>query len=208
MRPCAGGASQYGEELARRPDPELRQRAVVRAQQAVEAFPSQENVLAYSRLLLEQGDVEESLRAWEALLERGGLPYATLAYSHSTYGGAELQHELIAGVERHCRPVRGHRQWIEDELWDPPEAVAGEYRVRRPIVCETPISIFAALPLALAHGHRYLVLANERSADEGSFTWQRTGEEVNHQWGKSLEAERLLDGYLRRHLLVAMSLDS
>jgi hypothetical protein len=154
------------------------------------------------------GGGKDSLVAMR-LLERGGLAYATLAYSHSTYGGERLQHELIEGVERHCRPARGHRQWVEDELWDEPTATAREYGVRGLIVCETPISIFAALPPALAHGYRHLVLANERSADEGSFIWRESGpepsEEVNHQWGKSFAAERLLDGYLRRHLLANVS---
>ena len=150
------------------------------------------------------GGGKDSLVAMR-LLERAGLAYATLAYSHSTYGGERLQHELIGGVERHCRPARAHRQWVEDELWDTPAVTAHEYGVSRPIVCETPISIFAALPLVLAHGYRHLVLANERSADEGSFAWSATGEEVNHQWGKSFAAERLLDGYLRRHLLANVS---
>jgi hypothetical protein len=139
------------------------------------------------------------------LLERGGLAYATLAYSHSTYGDEGRQHELIGGVERLCRPVRAHRLWIEDRLWDEPAATARDYGTSGPIVCETPISIFAALPLALEHGYRYLVLANERSADQGSFVrppnGSRVDEEINHQWGKSFAAERLLDGYLRRHLL-------
>ncbi len=154
------------------------------------------------------GGGKDSLVAMR-LLERAGLAYATLAYSHSTYGGERLQHELIGGVERLCRPARGHLQWVEDELWDEPAALAREYGVSRPIVCETPISIFAALPLALAHGYRHLVLANERSADEGSFVWPDSGpapgEEVNHQWGKSFAAERLIDGYLRRHLLSNVS---
>ena len=150
------------------------------------------------------GGGKDSLVAMR-LLERAGLPYATLAYSHSAYGAETLQHELIGGVEDHCSPARSHRQWVEDELWQEPEAIAADYGVSRPIVCETPISVFAALPVALAHGYRHLVLANERSADEGSFTWKATGEDVNHQWGKSFAAERLIDGYLRRHLLAGVS---
>ncbi|MFQ5348843.1 MAG: hypothetical protein ACE5EG_00205 [Thermoanaerobaculia bacterium] len=148
------------------------------------------------------GGGKDSLVAMR-LLERAGRPYATLAYSHSTYGGECLQHELIAGVERHCQPAHSHRQWVEDELWDEPAVTAHEFGVSRPIVCETPISIFAAL--ALARGYCYLIQANERSADEGSFVWPETGEEVNHQWGKSFAAERLLDAYLRRHLLANVS---
>lgn len=150
------------------------------------------------------GGGKDSLVAMR-LLERTGLAYSTLAYSHSTYGGERLQHELIDGVERHCHPVHAHRQWVEDELWDDPAGLAREHGVSRPIVCETPISVFAALPLALAGGYRHLILANERSADEGSFRWPATGEEVNHQWGKSLAAERLIDEYLGRHLVAGVS---
>jgi hypothetical protein len=161
-------------------------------------------VLGGAASLCFNGGGKDSLVAMR-LLERAGQAYSTLAYSHSTYGGEGLQHELIGGVERLCNPARAHRQWVEDELWDDPGATAREYGVSRPIVCETPISIFAALPLALAHGYRHLVLANERSADEGNFTWSETGEEVNHQWGKSSAAERLIDDYLRRYLLANVS---
>ncbi len=146
------------------------------------------------------GGGKDSLVAMR-LLERAGLPYATLGYAHSTYGGEELQHGLIGGVERHCRPARVHRQTVADELWDDPAATAREYGVVGLICSETPISVFAALPVALAHGYRHLVLANERSADDPNFDWPETGEAVNHQWGKSFEAERLIDRYLRSELL-------
>jgi len=46
-----------------------------------------------------------------------------------------------------------------------------------------------------------MVLAHEHSANAGNLVWERTGEEVNHQWGKSLAAEQLLDGYLRAELI-------
>jgi hypothetical protein len=46
-----------------------------------------------------------------------------------------------------------------------------------------------------------MVLGNEASANRGNLRWSATGEEVNHQWGKSLEAEALLDDYLRRELV-------
>lgn len=56
------------DELGRRPDPELRERALAYANEAVEIFPSYDNVSNYSKLLLHGGRVEESLRAWEILL--------------------------------------------------------------------------------------------------------------------------------------------
>jgi tetratricopeptide (TPR) repeat protein len=56
------------EELGRSSDPGLRERALEYASEAVELFPSYDNVANYSRLLLEEGRLEESLRAWEILL--------------------------------------------------------------------------------------------------------------------------------------------
>jgi hypothetical protein len=56
------------DELGRRRDSELRERALVYANEAVELFPSYDNVSNYSTLLLHGGQVEESLRAWEILL--------------------------------------------------------------------------------------------------------------------------------------------
>jgi len=61
------------------------------------------------------------------------------------------------------------------------------------------LAVFAALPVALARGYRGLVLAHEASANTANLTWH--GEDINHQWGKSWEAEVLLDAYVRSELL-------
>lgn len=66
---------------------------------------------------------------------------------------------------------------------------------------ETPASVFMSLPFALAHGYDDFIVGHERSADFGNFIWSMTGEEINHQWGKTLEAERLLSTYVAEHLL-------
>ena len=66
---------------------------------------------------------------------------------------------------------------------------------------ETPSSIFTAIPLALQHGYLYFSLGHERSADTGQVFWEKTGEDVNHQWGKSLEAEELLNNYVQENLV-------
>ena len=49
------------------------------------------------------------------------------------------------------------------------------------------------------------MLANELSADAGNLWWERTGESVNHQWGKSLEAELLLNQYIRGEFISNVS---
>jgi len=90
---------------------------------------------------------------------------------------------------------------IDDFLDAPVVRLRPELGVRTITAAETPASVFAALPLALARGYRHLVLAHEASANSGNLMWGATGEQVNHQWGKSFEAERLLDQYVRSELL-------
>ncbi len=136
------------------------------------------------------------------LLEQAGLPFATLGYSHSIYGAAAAQHALLDRVGERTARVRAERQWIVDDFLDAPVArLRPELGVHSITAAETPASVFAALPLAVARGYRHLVLAHEASANRGNLTWGATGEEVNHQWGKSYEAERVLADYVRRELV-------
>jgi UDP-N-acetyl-alpha-D-muramoyl-L-alanyl-L-glutamate epimerase len=136
------------------------------------------------------------------LLERAGLPFATLGYSHSIYGAAEPQHALLDRVAGATARVRAERQWIYDDFMDSPVAkLRPSLGVNSLLAAETPASVFAALPLALARGYRGLVVGHEHSANTGNLHWDATGEEVNHQWGKGWEAEALLDRYVGAHLL-------
>ena len=147
------------------------------------------------------GGGKDSLVALK-LLERAGLPFATLGYSHSIYGGAEHQHALLDRLGNASARVRAERQWIYDDFLDSPVArLRPSLGVKSLLAAETPASVFAALPLALARGYRGLVLAHERSANSGNLVWDKTGEEINHQWGKGWEAEQLLETYVRKHLL-------
>ena len=136
------------------------------------------------------------------LLERAGLPFATLGYAHSIYGAAGPQHALLDRLGAATARVRAERQWVIDDILDAPVTrLRPALGVRSIHAAETPASVFAALPLALARGYRGLVVGHERSANAGNLVWDVTGEEVNHQWGKSWEAEQLLDAYVRTHLL-------
>ncbi|MEP6859140.1 MAG: hypothetical protein ABJE66_00870 [Deltaproteobacteria bacterium] len=147
------------------------------------------------------GGGKDSLVALK-LLERAGLPFATLGYAHSIYGASAPQHALLDRVGERTARVRAERQWIIDDFLDAPVVqLRPELGVRTITAAETPASVFAALPIALARGYRHLVLAHEASANSGNLTWSTTGEEVNHQWGKSWEAERLLDAYVQKELL-------
>jgi hypothetical protein len=160
------------------------------------------------KLLLFCGGGKDSLVA-ARVIEEAGLGYASYAYSHSTYGPPEPQHGLIDGLLDHLRPVDRHRHWVFDDLLDVPVArLAPELGVGSVTAAETPSSVFGALPLALVRGYTDLVVGHERSADRGNLVWSRTGEEVNHQWGKSLDAERRLQGYVDEHLVSGLAYSS
>ncbi len=150
-------------------------------------------------LLAFSGGGKDSLVALK-LLERANLPFATLGYAHSIYGAAELQHDLLDRLGHVTARVRAERQWVIDDLLDAPIArLRPALGVKYLLAAETPASMFAAIPIALARGYRGLVVAHEASANTGNLDWN--GEVVNHQWGKGWEAEQLLDGYLRRALV-------
>jgi UDP-N-acetyl-alpha-D-muramoyl-L-alanyl-L-glutamate epimerase len=152
-----------------------------------------------TELLAFCGGGKDSLVALK-LLERAGLPFATLGYAHSIYGNAASQHALLDRIGGVSARVRAERQWVSDDFMDAPViALRPELGIHSLLAAETPASVFAALPLALARGYRGLVVAHEHSANSGNLVWD--GEEVNHQWGKGWEAERLLDDYVRGELL-------
>lgn len=136
------------------------------------------------------------------LLERSGVAFSTLAYSSSIYGQAAAQHKLIDNLLDQTTPVMRHRQWIFDDFMDSPVLSAlPEIGVKTLCAAETPSSIFACLPFVLKEGYTRVVLGHERSADNGNMIWSETGEEINHQWGKSFEAEVAIKTYIEQELI-------
>jgi UDP-N-acetyl-alpha-D-muramoyl-L-alanyl-L-glutamate epimerase len=144
------------------------------------------------------GGGKDSLVALK-LLERARLPFATLGYAHSSYGSVAAQHALLDRLGDATTRVRAERQWVLDDFLESPAlALRPELGVRSLLAAETPASVFAALPLALVRGYRGLVVAHEASANTGNLVWG--DEAVNHQWGKSWEAEVLLADYVQSEL--------
>ncbi|MGB1250203.1 MAG: hypothetical protein ACPG8W_06175 [Candidatus Promineifilaceae bacterium] len=136
------------------------------------------------------------------LLERIEQPYANVVYSHSIYGTSQFQHDLIDGLIAHSANETRHQITVFDSFVDSPVLQLNpEYDVDTLKAAETPSTTFAALPIMLQHGYRYMVRGHEHSANVGNLIWDATGEDVNHQWGKSLEAEQLINDYLQQELI-------
>ena len=162
--------------------------------------PCQRN-LSTPKTLAFFGGGKDSLVAAK-LLESIGQPYDSLVYAASIYGNLNRQHEHITRLLDCCDPVQRHRQWILDDFMDSPVLDLGPSTPARTLTAaETPSSIFASLPIVLAHNIGDICLAHEKSSDTGQVFWEKTGEDVNHQWGKSFEAETLLNQYIQDHLI-------
>jgi len=63
----------------------------------------------------------------------------------------------------------------------------------------TVIIAAAAVIVAVANGHSSVVFSNESSADEPTLTDYK-GLNINHQWAKSSEAERLIKRWVSRYI--------
>lgn len=147
------------------------------------------------------GGGKDSLVAMK-LLNDIGHPFGTLVYSASFYGQSKFQHDLISKLIDSYGVETRHRQWVFDDFLDSPVLEQRkEWGVEAVTAAETPSSIFGVLPYVLDRGYRYISLAHERSADAPQVVWEKTGEAVNHQWGKSFEAEEMLNRYVQQQLV-------
>ncbi|HBR00456.1 MULTISPECIES: hypothetical protein [unclassified Roseofilum] len=153
-----------------------------------------------STILTGCGGGKDSVVAMK-ILEDAGLPFSSMQYSHSVYGKAELQHDLITEVVKETTPIKTHKISIIDDFLDFPLFPLYFPKNSGIIAPETPVSIFESLPLMLHEGYKFLSLAHERSANTGNLFWEELGKEVNHQWGKGFEAEQALNTFIQNHLL-------
>ncbi|CAF3440979.1 unnamed protein product [Rotaria socialis] len=147
------------------------------------------------------GGGKDSLVAMK-LMEGAKIPFSTFTYTHSIYGSAESQSALIEKLMDTSLPISRHKLSVNDTFLNTPiDSFCSRYQIHQVLAAETPASIFSVLPLVLVLGYRHIILAHERSADKDNLVWNATGEDVNHQCGKSLEAEILINKYIQEELI-------
>lgn len=157
------------------------------------------------RLLALCGGGKDSLASFK-LLERAGVPFDAMVYSHNIYGKAQPQHDLIDGMLRHTAAGRVHRGWVYDTALDSPAArLYPEYGINNILAAETVSSYWTALPIALAYDYTRVALGVTRSTDEHNLVWPETGEAINYLWGMSTAAEQLLHDYIRDEIAADLS---
>lgn len=187
------GQWRYQHDKPDYPGPRFCSQAVANTVSPITLPAGQTEILAFC------GGGKDSLVGMK-LLERAGIPYATFAYSNTIYGRAEHQHDLIGGLIAVCAPSNQHQLRVYDSFVDAPVLQAYP-DIHEILAAETPTSLLAALPVLLQHRYCNMVLAHERSANTGNLIWEITGEDINHQWGKSYAAEQLLNHYLQTEFM-------
>src|SRR5207237_3941832 len=138
------------------------------------------------RSLLTIGGGRDSALA-AALLRDSGLAFSCMMLNPSSAA------EKIARHVSASAPVIIHRTICPELL---------ELNRREYLNGHTPFSAYLAFLGAaclLLYGYSDIIVANERSSDEGNVHYR--GKEINHQYSKSLRFEALFDEYLRRHLI-------
>ena len=140
------------------------------------------------------------------LLESAKVPFASFSYSISQYGSARDQFERVQPVLQRCKPAMSHFVMITDAFLDVPLDTDDQWFKKLGLKSRSNAAlteIFSILPVMLHYGYRHAVIGNEHSANVGNLEWaDENGTQVNHQWGKSYEAELIFSRYISRFIAV------
>lgn len=156
------------------------------------AFPYDESLVSpapvrlqpLSRSLLLNGAGKDSILSAEILREKK-IPFDLFAFA-PTPAHARIA-ALLGARTIEVNRRRDARAGLVAALWD----VSGDYP-------SVSTFTFVAVLLAELLGYDSIIFSNERSADFGNFT--HLGLEVNHQWCKSSEAEKMVNDYIQRYI--------
>jgi hypothetical protein len=121
------------------------------------------------------------------MLEDSGIPYDVYQWARSEYGLLGDQHALCDKIVPPGKVIR--RISISDDFSRGPFADIYFPQEKDAMTLGSPESLFAAIPIFLAEGYRTFLVGNERSSDTPNLVYD--GQDINHQWIKSLEAEWL-----------------
>lgn len=138
-----------------------------------------------SRALLLNGAGKDSILSAE-LLKSKGIPFDFFAFSPT------LAHERIARLVGVQTISVTRRRDLRAQFAALMRGTSSAY---------PSVSTFTFIAALLAELFQYdsIVFSNERSADFGNCTY--LGLQVNHQWCKSSEAEKLIQNYLERYVI-------
>lgn len=156
-------------------------RGLVRFPFVQKALPAVERCPCLPRALLAFGGGKDSIVAAESLRESGA------EFSLFSLGAAAVQVKAAEVAGKELIVLRQNVDPLALDLQRKKEVYSGH-------IPYTAIYTFAGLLAALLFDFSRLVFANEKSADEGNIEY--LGMEINHQWSKTSEFERLVKKYI------------
>lgn len=158
------------------------------ARRSATALPRQE------RALVSIGGGKDSIVAAE-FIRAERVPFATFTVS------SQRPSPIIEDVMREIgAPRKKLRRTVDPQL---ASTMPGSFNGHIPI---TMINAFLGVLLAALEDFRYVVFANEASANVGNHIYR--GREINHQWSKSQEFETLFQNHIRTSVTQDISLFS
>lgn len=116
-----------------------------------------------------------------ALLRKQNIPFDT--FSLNFYPIIEKQ---VAALGLNHISIE---RTIDKQLFSLPDAYNGHVPI-------SMIYAMAATVIAVLGGYRYIILSNERSANEGNVEY--LGQSINHQWSKSMRFEQAFHDYVQQ----------
>jgi hypothetical protein len=160
-------------------------RDLIRFPHAAAAAHEPQSLSLKNRSLLFVGGGKDSIVSGE-LLKKGEKEFAsfTLGNSPVQEGTAERLGSPHIVVERRIDPQLF-------ELNKRPDAANGHIPI-------SMIYAFIGIIAAAIYDYRYVIASNEESSNYGNVRY--LGEEVNHQWSKSLEFETLFRDYVQKNV--------
>jgi hypothetical protein len=139
-----------------------------------------------------------------SLLQGAGIPFDVLEYSSSKYGNRAEQSDVEELAHESSPHSHINELAVYDDFLDSPilEYDGREYKIHTLAAAETPASVFESLPIVLQSGYQALALGHEKSANYPNLIWKQEDDNpINHQWGKSLEAQKRIAEYIKEHLI-------
>lgn len=139
-----------------------------------------------------------------SLLQGAGIPFDVLEYSSSIYGNRAEQSDVEELAHDSSPSSSIYELAVYDDFLDSPilEYDGEDYKIHTLAAAETPASVFECLPIVLQSGYQALALGHEKSANSPNLLWKKEDNNpVNHQWGKSLEAQKRIASYVSECLI-------
>lgn len=153
----------------------------IEALDIIPAEPVALPVIDEQHLLVPVGGGKDSTVTFEALRAAGFQP---------TLFAVDSYQPITATVERSGLPYLEAERTIDPQLIE-----LNQHGARNGHVPITIIKSLISLLVAVMNNKSVVVMSNERSASEGNVRWR--GIDVNHQWNKGMEAEKLMRDTLR-----------